>query len=196
MRLRRRKVSESLCFKHNKHHVYSESECPWCEIDWLKAGLESSELSRATLSGLYHDLQCQLAEVKHELKTTQLYLMEEETTRKIWEQDCKKAESQLAELQQLQVEIVESVGATQQHLLAQLAEARAEVERQQKEIITLQKSVIGLERCSSDEAPGLIKQQARQEAARECLEIIRSMKSCSELMEIKYRIMLKFGLEG
>lgn len=38
----------------------------------------------------------QLAEVKHELETTQLHLMEEETTRKIWEQDCKKAESQLA----------------------------------------------------------------------------------------------------
>jgi hypothetical protein len=118
--------------KEHRYRVEGETTdtgCPYCEIDRLKAGLKRSELSRATLSGLYHDLQCQLAEVKHELETTQLHLMEEETTRKIWEQDCKKAESQLAELQQLQVEIVESAGSTQQHLLAQLSEARAEVER-------------------------------------------------------------------
>lgn len=38
-------------------------------------------------------------------------------------------------------------------------------------------------------------QQARQEAARECVEIVKSLKATSELMEIKYRIMLKFGLE-
>jgi hypothetical protein len=102
--LRRRKVSE--CKEHGAIYVEyggnigapSDGYCYQCEIDRLKAGLKRSELSRATLSGLYHDLQCQLAEVKHELKTTQLYLMEEETTRKIWEQDCKKAESQLAKI--------------------------------------------------------------------------------------------------
>lgn len=131
-------MSEKLCYDHNKRHVYSESECPWCEIDRLKAELEEARYDRkmALIDEQYlvdaeienKDLERQLAEVKHELETTQLHLMEEETTRKIWEQDCKKAESQLAELQQLQVEIVESAGSTQQHLLAQLAEARAKVE--------------------------------------------------------------------
>ena len=43
------------------------------------------------------NLERQLAEIKHEPETTQLHLMEEETTRKIWEKGCKKADSQLAE---------------------------------------------------------------------------------------------------
>lgn len=40
--------------------------CYQCEIDQLKAVLKRSELSRATLSGLYHDLERQLSEARAE----------------------------------------------------------------------------------------------------------------------------------
>lgn len=50
-----------------------------------------------TLAHEVLELEQQLSEARAEVETTQLHLMEEETTRKIWEQDCKKAESQLAE---------------------------------------------------------------------------------------------------
>lgn len=68
----------------------------------------------------------------------------------------------------------------------QLAEARAEGAEFKA---TIQPGCCGIATC-----PGVA--EARQEAARECLEIVKSLKVTSELIEIKYRIMLKFGLEG
>lgn len=63
-------MSESLCFKHNKHHVYSESECPWCEIDRLKAALADARYDRKmALIDEQHlvDAEIELAEARAEL---------------------------------------------------------------------------------------------------------------------------------
>ena len=62
---------------HNCKALYvtrQAGECPYCVVQ-----RSNTEIDR----------------LKRELETTQLHLMEEETTRKIWEQDCKKAEAQL-----------------------------------------------------------------------------------------------------
>lgn len=88
-------MSESLCFKHKKHHVYIESECPWCQIDRLKAGLKSSELSRATLSGLYHDLQCQLAEARTEVERFKHMAQQNSTEMCEWMEKYNQARQQV-----------------------------------------------------------------------------------------------------
>lgn len=62
--------------------------------------------------------QCEIDRLKEELQTTQLQLIQEETDRKIWEQDCKKAEQELTASQR-----------TIEDLRQELLQSSQEVER-------------------------------------------------------------------
>lgn len=170
----------------------------------LKIGVELDKWRNRAVANRANcqDLEHQLAEVKGELETTQLHLMEEETTRKIWEQDCKKAESQLAEARaEIDKTYGEHCGRDFMHLPlneavgAVLSEARAEVERSNAGWDRANTKLIGEAMKHSNELA-----EARQEVAREIMRIgdklLKQGYTATVISKYMYEIQTKFKLEG